>query len=74
MDSFKIFVACGAGFGGDRFDASGPLIETLKTCDGPRYLIFEALAERTLAIAQNQRLQGAGEGFLSHLTSFSSLF
>ncbi len=58
-----IFVGGAAGFGGDRFDASGPLIDHLQTCDGPRYLIFETLAERTLAIAQNQMLRGDGPGY-----------
>ena len=65
-----IYVACGAGFGGDRFDASGPLIEHLSECDGPRYLIFETLAERTLAIAQNQMLRGEGPGYSEFLERY----
>lgn len=66
----RIYVAGAAGFGGDRFDASGPLIDHLKTCDGPRYLIFETLAERTLAIAQNQMLRGEGPGYSEFLTRY----
>ncbi len=65
-----IYVACGAGFGGDRFDASGPLIDHLSGCDGPRYLIFETLAERTLAIAQNQMLRGEGPGYSEFLERY----
>lgn len=66
----RIFVGGAAGFGGDRFDASGPLIDHLKTCDGPRYLIFETLAERTLAIAQNQMLRGEGPGYSEFLERY----
>ena len=65
-----IYVACGAGFGGDRFDASGPLIDHLADCDGPRFLIFETLAERTLAIAQNQMLRGEGPGYSEYLERY----
>ncbi len=65
-----IFVGGAAGFGGDRFDASGPLIDHLRTCDGPRYLIFETLAERTLAIAQNQMLRGDGPGYSEFLKRY----
>lgn len=65
-----IYVACAAGFGGDRFDASGPLIAHLSGCEGPRYLIFETLAERTLAIAQNQMLRGEGPGYSEFLDRY----
>ncbi|MEM8686189.1 MAG: acyclic terpene utilization AtuA family protein [Pseudomonadota bacterium] len=65
-----IYVACGAGFGGDRFDASGPLIDHLAGRDGPRFLIFETLAERTLAIAQNQMLRGEGPGYSEYLERY----
>lgn len=70
MEADTIFVACAAGFGGDRFDASGPLIDHLATCDGPRYMIFETLAERTLAIAQNQMLRGDGPGYSEFLERY----
>ncbi len=65
-----VFVAGAAGFGGDRFDASAPLIEHLGACEGPRYLIFETLAERTLAIAQNQMLRGEGPGYSEFLERY----
>lgn len=65
-----IHVGGAAGFGGDRFDASAPLIAALSRCDGPRYLIFETLAERTLAIAQNQMLRGTGTGYSEYLEDY----
>ena len=50
--SKKVYIASGAGFSGDRFDAAVPLVDHLSSCNGPRYLIFEVLAERTIALAQ----------------------
>jgi len=44
-------IACGAGFAGDRFDAAVPLVAELAALSGPRYLMYEVLAERTLAVA-----------------------
>ena len=48
----RVFIAGGAGFSGDRFDAAVPLVAHLASCDGARYLVFEVLAERTIALAQ----------------------
>lgn len=48
----KVFIGAAAGFAGDRADASGPLIAALSQCRGARFLMFETLAERTLALAQ----------------------
>ena len=42
-------VGCGAGFSGDRVDAAAPVVRTLIERGGPAALIFENLAERTLA-------------------------
>src|SRR5215217_6927196 len=47
-----VFIGAGAGFAGDRTDAAGPVAEALARSDGPRFLIFETLAERTLELAQ----------------------
>ena len=47
----KVFIGCGAGFSGDRFDASIPIVNEFKKINAPKYLMFEVLAERTLAIA-----------------------
>ncbi|QQS45502.1 MAG: DUF1446 domain-containing protein [Acidobacteriota bacterium] len=52
MNHETLAIACGAGFGGDRTDVAGPLVETLIASGGPGVLIFETLAERTLALAQ----------------------
>ena len=45
-------VGCGAGFSGDRVDAAAPVVRTLIERGGPCALIFENLAERTLATQQ----------------------
>ena len=66
----KTFIGCGAGFAGDRFDAAGPVVETLAQCDGARYLIFEVLAERTLAIAQRLRLADPAAGYSPYLDHY----
>ena len=44
-----------AGFSGDRTDAAGPVVDALIASGGPACLIFETLAERTLALAQLER-------------------
>ena len=41
----KVFIGCGAGFSGDRFDASIPIVKELKHKNEPKYLMFEVLAE-----------------------------
>jgi hypothetical protein len=48
-------IGCGAGFSGDRTDAGGPVVDTLAAAGGPAAIIFETLAERTLALAQLAR-------------------
>jgi hypothetical protein len=45
-------VGCAAGFSGDRVDAGAPVVRTLIERGGPAALIFENLAERTLATQQ----------------------
>lgn len=44
-----LVVGCGAGFSGDRVDAAIPVVKTLIARGGPAALMFENLAERTLA-------------------------
>lgn len=61
-------IGCGAGFSGDRVDAAGPvvrtLIERLGQEPGARaFLMFETLAERTLALAQLRKQQESMAGF-----------
>jgi hypothetical protein len=50
-------VACAAGFSGDRLGVAEPLVRELLKQGGPSCLIFESLAERTLALAQLERRQ-----------------
>jgi len=56
-------IGCGAGFAGDRADASAAVIAELARCSGPRFLMFETLAERTLALCQLERRRDAARGF-----------
>ena len=47
-----LHLGCAAGFSGDRTDAAAPVVETLAARGGRSFLLFETLAERTLALAQ----------------------
>ena len=68
--SHRIFIAGGAGFSGDRFDAAVPLVAHLENCDGPRYLIFEVLAERTIALAQIAKTKDPEKGYSPYLEDY----
>jgi hypothetical protein len=61
MDTLHI--GCAAGFSGDRTDAAPPVVRTLIRRGGPAVLIFETLAERTLALAQLARRNDPAAGF-----------
>ena len=56
-------VGCGAGFSGDRVDAAAPVVRTLIERGGPAALIFENLAERTLATQQLAKRANAQLGY-----------
>lgn len=56
-------IGCAAGFSGDRTDAAGPVVDALIASGGPAVLIFETLAERTLALAQIARRADPDAGF-----------
>lgn len=66
-----LLIGCAAGFSGDRIDAAGPVVDTLidrlQAPDAPAglraFLIFETLAERTLALAQLRRRTDADAGY-----------
>jgi hypothetical protein len=58
-----LLVGCAAGFSGDRTDAARPVVDTLVRHARPAVLIFETLAERTLALAQLARQADPGGGF-----------
>jgi len=61
METFA--VGCGAGFSGDRLDAAPPVVRTLLERGGPAALIFENLAERTLALQQLARRKDPSLGY-----------
>ena len=56
-------VGCGAGFSGDRVDAALPVVKTLIARGGPAALMFENLAERTLAHQQLIRRANPSLGY-----------
>ena len=56
-------VGSAAGFSGDRTDAAAPVVQALIAARGPAVLIFETLAERTLALAQLARRQDPDAGY-----------
>ncbi|MDA7417026.1 DUF1446 domain-containing protein [Xenophilus arseniciresistens] len=66
-----LLVGCAAGFSGDRADAAGPVVDTLvarlAAADAREglaaFLIFETLAERTLALAQLRRRADPEAGY-----------
>lgn len=64
-----LLIGCAAGFSGDRTDAAGPVVDTLieRLGAGPAgqraFLIFETLAERTLALAQLRRRADPDTGY-----------
>jgi len=55
----KIRIGSGAGYGGDRLE---PALELIEKGDLD-YIIFECLAERTIAIAQEQKLKNLDKGY-----------
>jgi hypothetical protein len=65
----QILVGCAAGFAGDRFDAGPPVVAAMVRDGRPAYLMYETLAERTLALAQ-QRQRTGGLGYLPDLEGF----
>lgn len=59
----SLLIGCAAGFSGDRIDAAGPVVQELIRQRQPAVLIFETLAERTLALAQLARRSDPEAGF-----------
>lgn len=55
----SIRIGSGAGFGGDRIE---PAIDLMKR-GGIDYIIFECLAERTIALGQLRKLKDANKGY-----------
>ncbi|XP_065005170.1 uncharacterized protein LOC103983438 isoform X1 [Musa acuminata AAA Group] len=65
----KVYVGCGAGFGGDRPLAALKLLQTVKELD---YLVLECLAERTLA-ERYQHMMAGGKGYDSRISDWMSM-
>lgn len=63
-------IGCGAGFSGDRWDAAVPVVDALASFGGPAVLMYETLAERTLALAQLHRQQTGSGGWEPTLERF----
>ena len=63
MAASPYLVGCGAGFSGDRTDAALPVVKTLAARGGPSCIVFETLAERTLALAQLARRANSEAGY-----------
>jgi hypothetical protein len=63
MHDAPLRIGCAAGFSGDRTDAAEPVVDELVAGGGPAVLIFETLAERTLALAQLARRLDADAGY-----------
>ncbi|MFZ4285255.1 acyclic terpene utilization AtuA family protein [Variovorax sp. HJSM1_2] len=59
----KLLIGCAAGFSGDRTDAAAPVVQALIASGQPAVLIFETLAERTLALAQIARRADPEAGY-----------
>jgi hypothetical protein len=59
----KVFIGAAAGFAGDRSDAGVPIVDALAAQSGPRFLMYETLAERTLALCQLERRQNPQRGY-----------
>jgi Acyclic terpene utilisation family protein AtuA len=56
-------IGCAAGFSGDRTDAAIGVVDALVAAGGSSFLIFETLAERTLALAQLARRKDPDGGY-----------
>lgn len=63
-------IGCGAGFSGDRWDAAEAVVDALASSAGPAVLMYETLAERTLALAHLHRQQTGSGGWEPSLERF----
>ena len=69
-ETTPLLIGCAAGFSGDRIDAAGPVVQELVRQAKPAVLIFETLAERTLALAQLARRQNPDAGYEPLMVEF----
>ena len=59
----RFLMGCGAGFSGDRVDAPVSVVDCIAQSGRPGALMFETLAERTLALGQVARREDPGKGY-----------
>jgi hypothetical protein len=69
-ETTSLLIGCAAGFSGDRIDAAQPVVQELVRQSKPAFLIFETLAERTLALAQLARRQNPDAGYEPLMVEF----
>ncbi|MGH8818249.1 MAG: acyclic terpene utilization AtuA family protein, partial [Achromobacter pestifer] len=62
MPQSPLLIGCASGFSGDRSDGAAAVVRTLAARGGGT-LIFETLAERTLALAQLARNDDPARGY-----------
>lgn len=63
MPTVPLLIGSASGFSGDRTDAAGPVVDTLIARGAPSVLMYETLAERTLALAQLERERNPQGGY-----------
>jgi hypothetical protein len=63
MDTGAFLMGCGAGFSGDRTDAPWPVVDAIARSGRPGAIMFETLAERTLALGHVARRADPGAGY-----------
>jgi len=59
----QFLMGCGAGFSGDRVDAPGPVVAHIARSGLPGAIMFETLAERTLALGHLARRSDPALGY-----------
>ncbi|MDQ6212222.1 acyclic terpene utilization AtuA family protein, partial [Achromobacter insolitus] len=62
MPQSPLYIGCASGFSGDRSDGAAAVVRTL-VARGGGVLIYETLAERTLALAQLARNENPERGY-----------
>ena len=68
--SDTFLMGCGAGFSGDRVDAPQSVVAAIAASGKPGAIMFETLAERTLALGQLARLADPEKGYDPLLYAF----
>lgn len=63
MEAGPFLMGCGAGFSGDRTDAPGSVVDAIARSGRPGAIMFETLAERTLAVGHVARRADPGAGY-----------